>query len=159
VATDGDAFAIRRRRGQAPLQFDGNVYDAAFHLLRKALSDHEAPFQSGWQAISFGEARWKMSVIFGVPTPEFVAVMTGKCVAAAIAIIVIVSMFTLVIPPMSVAVVPSTILVVAPAMIFVVLVFVSKSCVSGKHKKAENDDRKAFSSIQSLLRLKIWLGL
>jgi len=139
VATDGDAFAIRRRRGQAPLQFDGNVYDAAFHLLRKALSDHEAPFQSGWQAISFGEARWKMSVIFGVPTTKFVAIVIGKTVAAPIVIVVTVPIFTFV-SPMAVIVVFS--------VIFAVLVFVSKSCVSWKHKKAENDDRKAFSSIQ-----------
>jgi hypothetical protein len=72
--------------------------------------------------------------------------MIGKTVAAPIVIVVTVPMFTFV-SPMSVIVVFS--------VIFVVLVFVSKSCVSGKHKKAENDDRKAFSSIQSLLRLKI----
>jgi hypothetical protein len=44
---------------------------------------------------------------------------------------------------------------VVPAMIFVVLVFVSKSCVSGKRKKAENDDRKTLSSIQRFLLHKI----
>jgi hypothetical protein len=140
MASDGDAFAIRRRRGQAPLEFYGNNNDAGLELSREALAHYKFSLQSGRQAISFGEARGKMSVIFPVPTPEFVAIVTGECVAAAIAIVVIVSMFTLVIPPMSVAVVPST--------IFVVLVFVSKGCVSGKHKKAENDDRKAFSSIQ-----------
>lgn len=148
MAANRYAFAIRRRRGQAPFQFDGNKYDAAFHFLRKSLSDHETPFQSGRQAISFGEARGQVSVIFAIPTPEFVSVMTGECVAAAITIVVIVSMFTPVISPMSVAVVSSTIVVVAPSVIFVVLVFVSKSCVSGKHKKAENDRRKTFSSIQ-----------
>src|SRR5258708_29796759 len=87
-----------------------------------------------------------MSVIFTVPTSKFVAVMIGKTVAAPIVIVVTVPVSTFV-PPVSVVVVFS--------VIFVVLVFVSKSCVSGKHKKAENDDRKAFSSIQSLLRLKI----
>jgi membrane protein implicated in regulation of membrane protease activity len=81
-----------------------------------------------------------MSVIFGVPTTKFVAIVIGKTVAAPIVIVITVTVFTLV-PPVSVVVVFS--------VIFVVLVFVSKSCVSGKHKKAENDDRKAFSSIQS----------
>ena len=146
MASDGDAFAIRRRWGQAPLEFYGNNNDAGLEVPRKTLADHKFSFQPGWQAISFGEARGKMSVIFAVPTPKFVAVMTGESVATAIVIVVTVPVSTFV-SPMSVIVVFS--------VIFVVLVFVSKSCVSGKHKKAENDDRKAFSSMQSLLRLKI----
>jgi len=146
VASDGDAFAIRRRWGQAPLEFYGNNNDAGLQVTRKALADHKFSFQSGRQAISFGEARGKMSVIFGVPTTKFVAIVIGKTVAAPIVIVVTVPVSTFV-PPVSVIVVFS--------VIFVVLVFVSKRCVSGKHKKAENDDRKAFSSIQSLLRLKI----
>ena len=146
MASDGDAFAIRRRWRQAPLEFYGNKYDAGLQVPRKALADHKFSLQSGRQAISFGEARGKMSVIFGVPTTKFVAIVIGKTVAAPIVIVVTVPMFTFV-SPMSVIVIAS--------VIFVVLVFVSKSCVSGKHKKAENDDRKAFSSIQSLLRLGI----
>jgi hypothetical protein len=140
VASDGDAFAIRRRRRQAPLEFYGNNNDAGLEVTRKTLTDNKFSLQSGWQAISFSQARGKMSVIFAVPTLKFVAIVTGEPVATAIVIVVTVTVFTFV-PPVSVVVVFS--------VIFVVLVFVSKSCVSGKHKEAENDDRKAFSSIQS----------
>jgi hypothetical protein len=115
----------------------------AFEVPRKSFADHKLPLQSGRQAISFSEAWRQVPVIFAVPTPKFVAVMTGEAVAAMIVIVVIFSMSTF-IPPVSV-VVPS--IVIAP-VIFVVLVFVSKSCVSGKHKKAENNDRKTFLSIQ-----------
>jgi len=155
VASDGDAFAIRRRRGQAPFQFDRNKYDAGLQVPRKALSDYKLSLQSGRQAIPFSQAWRQVSVIFAVPTPEFVAVMTCECVASAIVIVVVVSMFTPVVPPMSVAV----ILVVVSSVIFIVLVLVGKGCVSGKDKEAENDDRKAFSSIQRFPPTENWLGL
>jgi hypothetical protein len=144
VASDGDAFAIRRWRRQAPFQFDGNNNDVGLEIPRKALADHKFALESGRQAISFSQARGEVSIIFAIPTPKFVAIVTGECVAAAIIIVVVISMCAPVIPPMSV----SVILVVVPAVIFIVLVFVSKSCISRKHKKAENDDRKTFSSIQ-----------
>jgi len=155
VASDGDAFAIRRRRGQAPFQFDRNKYDAGLQVPRKALSDYKLSLQSGRQAIPFSQAWRQVSVIFAVPTPEFVAVMTCECVASAIVIVVVVSMFTPVVPPMSVAV----ILVVVSSVIFIVLVLVGKGCVSGKDKEAENDDRKVFSSIQRFPPTENWLGL
>jgi hypothetical protein len=148
VASDGDAFAIRRRRGQTPFQVDWNNHDVGLQVPRKALADHKFSLQSGRQAISFSQSRRQVSVILAVPTPKFVAVMTGECVAAAIVTVVVISMFTFVVPPMSVAVIFSVILVLVPAVIFIVLVPVSKSRVSGKHKQAENDDRKIFSSIQ-----------
>jgi hypothetical protein len=148
VASDSDPFAVRRWRRQAPFQFDGNNNDVGLQVPRKALADNKFSLQSGRQAISFCQARGQVSIVFAVPTPKFVAIVTGKCVAAAIVIVVIVSMCAPVIPPMSVVVSFSVILVVIPSVIFVVLVFVSKSCVSRKHKKAENDDRKTFSSIQ-----------
>jgi hypothetical protein len=159
VASDGDTFAIRRRRGQTPFQVDRNNHDVGLQVPRKALADHKFSLQSGRQAIPFSQARRQVSVIFAVPTPEFVAVMTCECVAAAIVIVVVVSMFTPVVPPMSVAVVFSVILVVVSTVIFIVLVLVGKSCVSGKDKEAENDDRKAFSSIQRFPPTENWLGL
>ena len=57
VASNGDAFAIGRRRGKAALEFDGNHDHAAFQARRKRAAKHKLPLQSGRQTISFGEAR------------------------------------------------------------------------------------------------------
>ena len=57
VASNGDAFAIGRRRGEPALKFDGNKDNAAFQARRKRAAKHELPLQSRWQTISFGEAR------------------------------------------------------------------------------------------------------
>src|SRR5882762_7680880 len=115
VPSNGDAFAIGRRRGKPAVQVDGNKDNAAF------------------------QARRKVSIVFGVPTPKFVAVMFGKPVPATIVIIVVVSV-SIPVPPMSVAVILAAILAV--------LVFICKNCISWNHKKSKNDDRKPFTILQ-----------
>jgi membrane protein implicated in regulation of membrane protease activity len=80
-----------------------------------------------------------VSIVFGVPTPKFVAVMFGKPVAATIVIVVVVSV-SIPVPPMSVAVILAAILAV--------LILICKSCVSWNHKKSKNDDRKPFTIFQ-----------
>jgi hypothetical protein len=152
VASDGDAFAIWRRRRQAPVEVDRNHHHVSFEVPRKALADHKFSFQSGRQAIAFSEARRQVSVVFAVPAAKFVAIMTGEAIAAPIVIVVTVVVPTFV-PPVSVAVAVSSIVIAF--VIFVVLVFVGKSCVAGKHKKAKDEDRKTFSSIQVFLRYEI----
>jgi hypothetical protein len=150
VASDGDAFAIWRRRRQAPVEVDRNHHHVSFEVPRKALADHKFSFEAGRQAIAFSEARRQVSVIFAVPAAKFVTIMTGEAIAAPIVIVVAVVMLTFV-APVSI-VVPS---IVITFVIFVVLVFVGKSCISGKHKKAEDQGRKAFSSVQGFLRYEI----
>jgi len=139
VPSNSDAFAIGRRRGKAALEFDGNKDNAAFQARRKRAAKHKLPLQSGRQAISFGEARGEMSIVIGVPTPKFVAIMVREPVPATIVIVVVVFV-SIPVPPMSV--------VVVPAAILAMLVFICKNCVSWNHKKSKNDDRKPFASFQ-----------
>src|SRR5882762_7680875 len=115
VPSNSAAFAIGRRRGQPAVQVDGTKDNAAF------------------------QARREVSIVFGVPTPKFVAVMFGKPVPATIVIIVVVSV-SIPVPPMSVAVILAAILAV--------LVFICKNCISWNHKKSKNDDRKPFTIFQ-----------
>src|SRR5467141_1677299 len=139
VPSNGDAFAIGRRRGKSALKFDGNKDNAAFQARRKRAAKHKLPLKPRRQAISLGETRREVSIVFGVPTPKFVAVMFGKSVAATIVIVVVVSM-SIPVPPMSVAVILAAILAV--------LIFICKSCVSWNYKKSKNDDRKPFTIFQ-----------
>jgi hypothetical protein len=147
VPSDGDAFAIGWRRGKSALQFNGNKVHLSFQIRRKPVANHKFSFKARREAIFFGEAGWETSVMFAVPAPKFVAVMLRESVAAPIIIVVVLPVFTFVFP-VTVAVVPAAILVVVSATILVVLVFICKSCVSWKHEKSENDDRKRFCSFQ-----------
>src|SRR6267154_4076103 len=133
VPSNGDAFAIGRRRGEPALKFDGNKDNAAFQAWRKHAAKHKLPLKPRRQAISLGQARREVSIVFGVPTPKFVAVMFGKPVPTAIIIVVVVSVS---IPPMPV--------VVILAAILAVLVFIFKSCISWSHKEPKNYDGKRF---------------
>src|SRR6266446_6183671 len=135
VPSNGDAFAIGRRRGKPAVQVDGNKDNAAFQAWRKHAAKHKLSLKPRRQAISLGQTRREVSIVFGVPTPKFVAVMFGKPVPATIVIVVVVSV-SIPVPPMSVAV------------ILAVLIFICKSCVSWNHKKSKNDDRKPFNIFQ-----------
>jgi Flp pilus assembly protein TadB len=139
VASNGDAFAIGRRRGKPALKFDGNKDNAAFQAWRKRAAKHKLSLKPRRQAVSLGETRREVSIVIGVPTPKFVAVMFGKPVAATIVIIVVVSVSAPV-PPMSV--------VVVLAAVLVMLVLICKNRASRKHKESENDGRKPFSIFQ-----------
>ena len=139
VASNRDAFAIGRRRGEPALKFDGNKDNAAFQAWRKRAAKHKLPLKPRRQAISLGQTRREVSIVFGVPTPKFVAVMFGKPVPATIVIVVVVSV-SIPVPPMSVAVILAAILAV--------LVFIRKGCVSWNYKKSKNDDRKPFTIFQ-----------
>jgi hypothetical protein len=139
VPSDGDAFAIGWWRGKPAVQVDGNKDNAAFQAWRKHAAKHKLSLKPRRQAISLGEARREVSIIIGVPTPKFVAVMFGKPVAATIVIVVVVSV-SIPVPPMSVAVILAAILAV--------LIFICKSCVSWNHKESKNDDRKPFTIFQ-----------
>src|SRR3977135_4247683 len=119
VASNRDAFAIGRRRGKPALKFDGNKDNAAFQARRKHAAKHKLPLKPRRQAISLGETRREVSIVFGVPTAKFVAVMFGKPVPATIVIVVVVSV-SIPVPPMSVAVILAEILAV--------LIFICKSC-------------------------------
>src|SRR5882762_4136551 len=118
VASNGDAFAIGRRRGKPALKFDGNKDNAALQAWRKRAAKHKLPLKPRRQAVSLGETRREVSIVFGVPTPKFVAVMFGKPVAAIV------------------------------AAILAVLFFICKNCISWNHKKSKNDDRKPFTIFQ-----------
>src|SRR5882762_9583244 len=87
VAANSDALAIGRRRGTPALKFDGNKDNAALQAWRKRAAKHKLPLKPRRQAVSLGEARREVSIVFGVPTPKFVAVMFGKHVAATIVIV------------------------------------------------------------------------
>ena len=139
VPSNRDAFAVRRRRGKPTLKFDGNKDNAAFQARRKRAAKHKLPLKPRRQAVSLGQARREVSIVFGVPTPKFVAVMFGKPVPATIVIIVVVSV-SIPVPPMSVAVILAAILAV--------LVFICKNCISWNYKKSKNDDRKPFTIFQ-----------
>ena len=139
VAANGDSFAIGRRRGKPAVQVDGNKDNAAFQARRKRAAKHKLPLKPRRQAVSLGQARREVSIVFGVPTPKFVAVMFGKPVAATIVIVVVVSV-SIPVPPMSVAVILAAILAV--------LVFICKNCISWNYKKSKNDDRKPFTIFQ-----------
>jgi hypothetical protein len=139
VPSDRDAFAIGRRRGKPAVQVDGNKDNAAFQAWRKRAAKHKLPLKPRRQAVPLGQARREVSIVFGVPTPKFVAVMFGKPVAATIVIVVVVSV-SIPVPPMSVAVILAAILAV--------LIFICKSCVSWNHKKSKNDDGKPFTIFQ-----------
>ncbi len=139
VASNGDAFAIGRRRGKPAVQVDGNKDNAAFQAWRKHAAKHKLPLKPRRQAISLGEARREVSIVIGVPTPKFASVMFGKPVPATIVIVVVVSV-SIPVPPMSVAVILAAILAV--------LVFICKNCISWNYKKSKNDDRKPFTIFQ-----------
>src|SRR6266436_1089065 len=143
VAANGDAFAIGRRRGKPALKFDGNKDNAAFQAWRKHAAKHKLPLKPRRQAVSLGETRREVSIVFGVPTPKFVAVMFGKPVPATIVIVVVVSV-SIPVPPMSVAVILAAILAV--------LVFIRKGCVSWNYEKSKNDDRSHLLFFKSFLR-------
>jgi hypothetical protein len=143
VPSDDHAFAIGRRRGKPTLQFDRNHVYPAFQARRKRAADHKLPLQSGRQAISPGETRREVFVMFSVPTANFVAVMVRESVAATIVIVVVLSVSVLV-SPMSV--------VVVPAAILVVLVFICKSGVCRQEKKSKNNGGNPFSSFQRFLQ-------
>jgi hypothetical protein len=143
VPTNGDAFAIGRRRGKAALQLDGNDVNLPLHVPRELGADHKPPLLPGGQPIFLSKTGREVPVIYGVPVANLTTIMVGKAVAATIVIIVVVSMSILV-PPMSVVV------VLAP--ILVVLVFICKSRVSWKHEESKNDYRKPFSSFQRFLQ-------
>ena len=139
VPSNGDAFAIGRRRGEPALKFDGNKDNAAFQAWRKRAAKNKLPLKPRRQAVSLGQTRREMSIVFGIPTAKFVAVMFGKPVAATIVIVVVVSV-SIPVPPMSVAVIVAAILAV--------LVFICKNCISWNYKKSKNDDRKPFTIFQ-----------
>jgi hypothetical protein len=139
VPSNGDAFAIRRWRGKAALQFDRNDDHTAFQARRKRTAKHKLSLQSGRKAVFPGETRREVSVIFTVPTPKFASVMFREPVPTAILIVVVVFV--------SIPVPPMPIVVIAPA-ILVVLVLICKNRVSWKHKESENDGRKPCSSVQ-----------
>jgi len=139
VPSNGDAFTIGRRRGEPALKFDGNKDNAAFQARRKRAAKHKMPLKPRRQAVSLGQTRREVSIVFRIPTPKFVAVMFGKPVAATIVIVVVVSV-SIPVPPMSVAVILAAILAV--------LVFIRKGCVSWNYEKSKNDDRKPFTIFQ-----------
>ena len=139
MPSNGDAFAIGRRRGKPAVQVDGNKDNAAFQAWRKHAAKHKLPLKPRRQAISLGEARREMSIVFGVPTPKFASVIFREPVPTAIIIVVVVSVF-IPVPPMSVAVILAAILAV--------LVFICKNCISWNYKKSKNDDRKPFTIFQ-----------
>jgi hypothetical protein len=139
VPANGDAFAIGRRRGKPAVQVDGNKDNAAFQAWRKHAAKHKLPLKSRRQAVSLGQTRREVSIVFGVPTSKFVAVMFGKPVAATIVIVVVVFV-SIPVPPMSVAMILAAILAV--------LIFICKSCVSWNHKEPKNDDGKPFTIFQ-----------
>ncbi len=101
VASNGDAFAIGRRRGKPALKFDGNKDNAAFQAWRKRAAKHKLPLKPRRQAVSLGEARREVSIVIGVPTPKFASVMFGKPVPTAIIIVVVVSVSIPIPPPRS----------------------------------------------------------
>src|SRR5258705_13541563 len=78
VASNGDAFAIGRRRGKPAVQADGNKDNAAFQAWREHAAKHKLSLKPRRQAISLGQGRREASIDFRVPTPKFVACMFVK---------------------------------------------------------------------------------
>jgi hypothetical protein len=128
MATDDDAFAVRRRWRHSAVQIGGHNHNAAFQGRRKGSVNYELVFLIGRQIISSGESRRKMPVIFGVPIANLAAIVIGESVAAAIVLIITVFVAFACIPPVSVVV--AAILMITILMIPVLMIPVS---LAGKH--------------------------
>jgi len=55
--------------------------------------DYKLPFQARRQAVSLGKSWREVAIVRGIPTANFVTVVVGKAVPAAIVLIVVVSVF------------------------------------------------------------------
>ncbi len=86
VPSNGDSFAIGRRRGKSALKFDGNKDNAAFQARRKRAAKHKLPLKPRRQAISLGEARREVSIV-SIPIPPMPVVVILAAILAVLVFI------------------------------------------------------------------------
>src|SRR6516225_2990315 len=70
VSTDEHVNAIRWRRWQTPLEFDGHGLNLLLQPRRKHATTHQLLLQSRRELIFFGEPRRKVSFVLGIPAAD-----------------------------------------------------------------------------------------
>ena len=126
VASDEDAFAIRRRRSHAAVQVSGDNHHSTLQFTRKCRADHQPVFQIDGQAVPSGKSRREMPVVVGIPAANFIAVMIGETVAPTVVVIVMVSVL---VPPVAVVMIAIaiaiTITMIAIFMVAIPVILIS----------------------------------
>ena len=109
VRANDHPIAIGRRRWQPAIQIHRHRIHVALHFRCEGSLNDELPFETRRQAVFLRQSRRKMPVVGSIPAANFVAVVFGKAVTAAIVVIVMIAML---VAPVAVVVMIVVILIV-----------------------------------------------